>query len=134
SGYDLCRLLKRDDATRAIPIVVVTGDGDPSDIDRAKHAGADAVLIKPCGAATVLAEVDRLIERSRTLQAHAAASPERAADDTAKADDVLNGSQANRPVTLSRILYRRYTTTPPIAPPELRCPVCGRPLAYRRSH
>src|SRR4051812_45686414 len=44
TGYDLCDLLRRDIATRTVPIVVVTGDALPTDVQRAKECGADAVL------------------------------------------------------------------------------------------
>jgi CheY-like chemotaxis protein len=45
SGFDLCTLLRQDEATCAIPIVVVTGDAFDTDVRRAQMAGADAVLI-----------------------------------------------------------------------------------------
>jgi CheY-like chemotaxis protein len=48
SGFDLCELLRRDYATRDLPILVVTADAVTSDVERAKACGADAVLVKPC--------------------------------------------------------------------------------------
>src|SRR5687768_17028745 len=47
-GVTLCDLLRRDVTTNAIPVVVVTGDAYPSDIEHALEAGADVVLTKPC--------------------------------------------------------------------------------------
>src|SRR5947209_1088143 len=47
-GYQLCDLLRRDSATAATPLLVVTGDAMTADIDRARAAGATAVLVKPC--------------------------------------------------------------------------------------
>ena len=48
SGYDLVTLLRRDVQTKAIPIVVVTADAYDGAVSRARNAGADQVLIKPC--------------------------------------------------------------------------------------
>jgi len=45
-GADLCRRLRRDDATRDIPIVVLSG-GDSDELERACKAGADEVIGKP---------------------------------------------------------------------------------------
>src|SRR5438876_802097 len=47
-GYQLCDLLRRDPATRAVPIVVVTAEAYPVDLERARNAGANIVLVKPC--------------------------------------------------------------------------------------
>src|SRR4051812_34132269 len=47
-GYHLCDLLRRDGATQRIPIVVVTADSYEPDLHRARNAGADVVLVKPC--------------------------------------------------------------------------------------
>src|SRR5262245_36945321 len=48
SGLDLCKILKRDPATAAIPVIFVTGDAGELDIRRTLAAGASRVLIKPC--------------------------------------------------------------------------------------
>jgi CheY-like chemotaxis protein len=59
NGYDLCRMLKSHGMTAMTPIVFVTGDGFQSDIERARTAGADLVLIKPCLPDTLLLELHR---------------------------------------------------------------------------
>ena len=60
SGYDLCRELKENPATRLIPFVLITGLTDSGDKVRGIDAGADDFLNKP-----VLAE--ELIARVRSL-------------------------------------------------------------------
>jgi CheY-like chemotaxis protein len=66
SGYELCERLKLDPSTHEIPIIVVTADVFPADMLRAKNAGADLVLIKPClpealsdAAHQLLAEIEK---------------------------------------------------------------------------
>jgi two-component system cell cycle response regulator len=47
SGFQLCRRLKSDPATRHVPIVMVTALGEVSDVERAHDVGADDYLVKP---------------------------------------------------------------------------------------
>lgn len=47
SGFQLCRKLKTDPATKHVPIVMVTALGEVSDVERAHDVGADDYLVKP---------------------------------------------------------------------------------------
>jgi DNA-binding response OmpR family regulator len=133
SGVDLCTLLRRDPATQAMPIVVVTGEAFAADVTRAERAGADTVLIKPCLPETLLQEIKRLVRQSAELRERGRALRERMQEQIAKSDVIIERSRARRKM-LNSTHDRRDTTTPPLAPPALLCPTCDQTLRYLRSH
>ena len=59
-GLALCRALRRDPATKAVPILVVSGN-DASQMRAAFDAGCDAVLAKPCTGAQLVSTINRLL-------------------------------------------------------------------------
>lgn len=61
-GCDLCAQLKADARTRMIPVIAVTAWASRVDVERARQAGCDSVLIKPCLPAELLAEIQRLLD------------------------------------------------------------------------
>jgi CheY-like chemotaxis protein len=121
-GYALCDILRRDRATTAVPILVVTAEARSTGVDGALRVGANAVLIKPTTPEQVLAETRRLLSDCR--DADRSGSP--------AALQTLASSHL-RP-RLSKSFARFVTTTPPAAPPQLVCPSCDEPLIYEHSY
>ena len=64
-GVELCRRLRADPATRAIPLVALSANALPADIERALAAGFDDYLTKPLDVKRLLAEIDRRAPRAK---------------------------------------------------------------------
>ncbi|MBC7788386.1 MAG: response regulator [Anaerolineae bacterium] len=60
-GWEATQVLKRDPATRAIPIIALTAHALAADREKAFEVGCDAYLAKPCEPKTVVSEVRRFI-------------------------------------------------------------------------
>jgi two-component system chemotaxis response regulator CheY len=129
-GYALCSLFRGDPPTRDTPIIVLTGDAVPAQLDRARDSGADSVLVKPCLPEQLIAAIDRL--PATWLQPRAAPASGVAARH-ARSEDLLDAAPEKRR-TRVRAHQRFETTTPPLSPPELWCPSCTVLLKYERSH
>lgn len=118
-GLELCRLLKRDPDTRHIPILIMTCDAGEKQIDQAREAGADRLLLKPVATHDLIEAIQGMLV--------ATAEPMRSAR-------VAAAKVSSRRRARSRLHERGVTTVPPLRPPALLCPQCDRPLEYRRSH
>jgi len=67
SGFEVCKRLKSDPATRDITIVMVTALNETGDLERAAECGSDDYLTKPIDRKLLLDLVRRLLNsRSRS--------------------------------------------------------------------
>ena len=64
SGIEVCRELKRDAATREVPVLMLTARGEEADRVRGLDIGADDYVVKPYSVAELLARVRAMIRRS----------------------------------------------------------------------
>jgi DNA-binding response OmpR family regulator len=62
SGFEVCKRLRADSATRAIGVIMITALDQPSDIDRAVDAGTDDFVTKPINKNDLLLRVRALLK------------------------------------------------------------------------
>jgi two-component system alkaline phosphatase synthesis response regulator PhoP len=61
SGYEVCRKLKGDSATRSIPVMMVTALNELGDIERGVESGIDDFLSKPVNKLELITRVKSLL-------------------------------------------------------------------------
>ncbi len=62
-GLELCRLLKTDDATAHLPIMMLTAKGEEADIVTGLELGADDYLTKPFSPKVLIARIRTVLRR-----------------------------------------------------------------------
>ena len=102
SGIELCRRLRRRDALRSVPILMLTARGEEGDRVRGLSTGADDYVVKPFSVPELLARVAALLRR---------ASPERVADVLGFGDIAIDRekkrvTRGGRPIDLGPTEYR----------------------------
>ena len=63
-GFDVCRQLKQDPSTTAIPILMLTAKAQDEDRKRGLEAGADGYVLKPFSPRRLLDEIQSRLGRS----------------------------------------------------------------------
>lgn len=61
-GYDVCRLSKENEATKTIPIIMLTAHTQEKDIEESRRAGADSFVAKPFEPEQLLSEIRKLLK------------------------------------------------------------------------
>jgi DNA-binding response OmpR family regulator len=61
SGFEVCKRLRADPATRQIGVLMITALDQPADIDRAVEAGTDDLLSKPINRAELLRRINAML-------------------------------------------------------------------------
>lgn len=62
-GFEVCKRLREADATRAVPIIIISALDDDESKDRALRAGATAYYTKPFSPTALLKELESLPTR-----------------------------------------------------------------------
>ena len=63
-GWEATRKIKRNERTRHIPVLAVSGHAFPDAIDRAKAAGVHTLLAKPASPPVVVAKIREILEEA----------------------------------------------------------------------
>jgi len=64
SGFDVCQVLRADEANRDIRILLLTAKGRDDDVAKGLALGADAYMTKPFSPKELLLKVRELLERA----------------------------------------------------------------------
>ena len=62
SGFDLTRILKNDDETSEVPIIMLTAKGEEDDIVKGLEIGAQDYITKPFSPKVVIARINKVIQ------------------------------------------------------------------------
>jgi len=76
-GYEVCRAIKSDPATRHIPVLLLSGTFEPFDEAKAREVGADDHLVKPFESGQLIEKVQALMRRQGPAARGAEAVPPR---------------------------------------------------------
>jgi CheY-like chemotaxis protein len=62
SGFEVAQHLRANPNTRAIPLIAATGYSHIRQLDRAREAGFDQIVVKPCDPDLLIEEIERLLQ------------------------------------------------------------------------
>ena len=65
NGLDLCKILKKDEATKSIPIVMLTAKSSEADIVAGLEMGAEDYVVKPFSPRVLLARIQNVLRRNQ---------------------------------------------------------------------
>ena len=118
TGREICRRLRQDPSTQHIPIIILSGYSSEECRTEALDGGADDFIVKPYGAAELVARVRALLRRSRQGQGE----EEELGEDLVFADHLYVVVYRGKKMTLSthewKALRRLTSTAGTIVPRE----------------
>jgi len=116
----LCEVVRHDQASANLPILIVTGASDAARLPLATRTAVNGIVIKPGPPAVILAEIRRLLrERDPIL--------------TTPSSSSYTQSWYSQ-FAPTRDYGSVSTTSPSVPPPALGCPICCRSLTYLRTY
>jgi CheY-like chemotaxis protein len=126
-GFALCEILRRDRTTTRVPMLVVTAETRPVELERIRRIGADDVLLKPVPPDVLAQRAGELVAASDDPERNGGGIRSRfVLPDAAR----LFMSEGPRRRTAKAMTLRALTVAPPLRPPSLTCPSCDRTLTY----
>ncbi len=60
-GYQMCESIRKNDALKSMPVILVTMLADPKDVIQGLRSGADGYLTKPYNAASLISRIESLL-------------------------------------------------------------------------
>jgi CheY-like chemotaxis protein len=75
TGFEAAVRLRHASDTRAIPLIAATGYSHATQLDHARNAGFDSIVVKPCEPAALVAEIERLLQHPPSDIGHQSAVP-----------------------------------------------------------
>ena len=81
-GLEICRILKREERTRHIPVVMMTARGEESDIVTGLELGAEDYVVKPFSPKVLVARAKAVLRRNASV-------PELEPEDVIKIHDIV---------------------------------------------
>jgi two-component system alkaline phosphatase synthesis response regulator PhoP/two-component system response regulator VicR len=67
-GFEVCRELKADPATRDIPVIMLTAKSQQVDIQKGKEAGADDYITKPFRPSTLRKKFNEVLDARHIIE------------------------------------------------------------------
>jgi CheY-like chemotaxis protein len=67
SGFDVARRLRANPETSHIPLIAATGYSHITQLDRARDAGFDQIVVKPCDPDSLVEEIERQLQSADEL-------------------------------------------------------------------
>jgi DNA-binding response OmpR family regulator len=104
SGLDICQRLRQDDATRALPILILTALAGEADRIRGLDLGADDYLSKPFSMRELVTRIRALLRRSAMASSHQKATVGELSVDRTRHEVIVRGRSVSLTPTEFSIL------------------------------